>query len=180
MRSPSSPRLLLLDEPTSALDVTVQARILALLERLAGAPCRLPVVSHNLAVVERICQSVVVLYLGRVAEAGDTRRVLARPAHPYTAALLSAVPHLHRGAAGRDRLVLHGPLPDPAARPSGCVFHQRCPIAVELCRTRVPALREVDGRFAACHRAEDVLAGALEDGVAGIAATATDNPRGGA
>jgi peptide/nickel transport system ATP-binding protein len=166
------PRLLLLDEPTSALDVTVQDKILALLERLRDERgVAYLFVSHNLAVVERICEAVVVLYLGRVAESGDTRRVLARPAHPYTAALRSAVPQLRRAGAARDRLVLHGALPDPASRPRGCVFHARCPLAIERCIAEVPALREVDGRLAACHRAEDVLAGALDDGAAATAIT---------
>ncbi len=137
------PRLLVLDEPTSALDVTVQARILALFERLRDER-RLAylLISHNLAVVERLC----------------TEEVLARPAHPYTHALRSAVPELDL-ASRRQRVVVSGPPPDPADPPPGCVFHPRCPLAADVCRTDVPPLREVaPGRLAACHFAEEVLA----------------------
>jgi peptide/nickel transport system ATP-binding protein len=154
------PRLLVLDEPTSALDVTVQARILSLFERLRDER-RLAylLISHNLAIVERLCEETVVLYLGRVVEQGRTEDVLARPAHPYTLALRSAVPELDL-AARRPRVVVPGPPPDPANPPPGCVFHPRCPLAADVCRTDVPALREVaPGRLAACHFAEDVLAG---------------------
>jgi oligopeptide/dipeptide ABC transporter ATP-binding protein len=157
------PKLLLLDEPTSALDVTVQDQVLTLLERLREERrVAYLFVSHNLAVVERLCEAVVVLYHGRVVETGDTATVLARPAHPYTVALRSAVPQLRRDAMRRERIVLHGAPPDPASPPPGCVFHPRCPVAVDRCRVEVPALREVAGRNVACHRAEDVLAGALD------------------
>ena len=157
------PRLLLLDEPTSAVDVTVQDQVLRLLERLrAEREVSYLFVSHNLAVVERICESVVVLYHGRVAETGPTRVVLGRPAHPYTVALRSAVPQLKPGLRG-GRIVLHGAPPDPANPPPGCVFHPRCPLAIERCRTEVPLLGEVAGRRVACHRADEVLAGALDN-----------------
>ena len=154
------PRLLVLDEPTSALDVTVQARILSLFERLRDER-RLAylLISHNLAVVERLCDETVVLYLGRIVEQGKTEEVLARPAHPYTHALRSAVPELDL-AARRQRVLVPGPPPDPADPPPGCVFHPRCPLAADICRTDVPPLREVaPRRLAACHFAEDVLAG---------------------
>jgi len=156
------PRLLLLDEPTSAVDVTVQDQVLRLLERLREErEVSYLFVSHNLAVVERLCESVVVLYHGRVAETGPTRVVLGNPAHPYTVALRSAVPQLRPGIRG-TRIVLHGAPPDPANPPPGCVFHPRCPIAIERCRTEVPVLGEVGGRRVACHRAAEVLAGALD------------------
>jgi oligopeptide/dipeptide ABC transporter ATP-binding protein len=154
------PRLLVLDEPTSALDVTVQSRILGLFERLREErKLAYLLISHNLAVVERLCDETVVLYLGRIVEQGKTEDVLARPAHPYTHALRSAVPELDL-ASRRERVVVHGPPPDPADPPPGCVFHPRCPLAVDVCRTDVPPLREVaPGRLAACHFAEDVLTG---------------------
>jgi len=156
-----SPQLLVLDEPTSALDVTVQDQVLSLLERMrAEHGVSFLFISHNLAVVERLCESLVVLYHGRVVETGPTAAVLAQPAHPYTVALRSAVPQL-KGV--RDaRLVLHGALPDPASPPPGCVFHPRCPLAVDRCRIEVPSLVELSGgRQVACHRGDEVLAGAL-------------------
>ena len=154
------PRLLVLDEPTSCLDVTVQARILALFERLRDER-RLAylLISHNLAVVERLCNETVVLYLGRIVEQGPTDSLLTRPAHPYTQALRSAVPELDL-AARRQRMVVPGIPADPTDPPHGCVFHPRCPLVADVCRTDVPPLREIaPGRRAACHFAEDVLAG---------------------
>lgn len=158
------PRLLLLDEPTSAVDVTVQDQVLTLLERLrAEREVSYLFISHNLAVIERVCESVVVLYHGRVAETGPTSSVLANPGHPYTVALRSAVPQL-KNAGRRGRLVLHGAPPDPANPPPGCVFHPRCPLAIERCRNEVPLLADVGGgRRVACHRVDEVLAGALTE-----------------
>jgi oligopeptide/dipeptide ABC transporter ATP-binding protein len=158
------PKLLLLDEPTSALDVTIQDQVLALLERLREQRSAAYLfVSHNLAVVERMCERLVVLYHGRVMETGDTETILRQSAHPYTTALRSAVPQLHRDGSARRRIVLPGSPPDPTSHPSGCVFHPRCPLAVDVCRVEVPAPRELAGRLTACHRAEDVLGGALAD-----------------
>ena len=156
-----SPKLLVLDEPTSALDVTVQDQVLSLLERMqAEHGVSFLFISHNLAVVERLCESAVVLYHGRIVETGPTAAVLAQPAHPYTVALRSAVPQLKGEREGR--LVLRGALPDPANPPPGCVFHPRCPLAVERCRTEVPVLKAIGpDRSVACHRADEVLAGAL-------------------
>jgi oligopeptide/dipeptide ABC transporter ATP-binding protein len=152
------PRHMVFDEPTSALDVTVQERILALIEDIRerrGFGYLL--VSHNLAVVQRLCESLCVLYLGQVVEKGPSRRVLDRPAHPYTVALRSAVPRLD-GSGPTSRVVLSGPPADPANRPAGCSFHPRCPMAAPICQTDAPALREIEpGRWAACHRAEEVL-----------------------
>ncbi len=155
-----SPRLLILDEPTSALDVTAQARILALVRRLRqerALSCLL--ITHNLAIVTSLCEQLVVLYLGRVAETGPAAALLARPAHPYTLALRSAVPEVD-AAARRSRIVLPGDPPQAGSPPPGCPFHPRCPLAVDQCRTAVPALRAVaPGRQAACHRAGEVLSG---------------------
>ncbi len=152
-----APRLLVLDEPTSALDVRAQARILALIGRLrSDRALGYLLITHNVAIVSELCEQTAVLYLGRVAESGPTGDLLRNPAHPYTEALRSAVPEIGT-AARRDRLV----------RPAGCVFHPRCPLAVDMCRTEVPALRAAGppGRLVACHRAGDVLGGALRRGL---------------
>jgi oligopeptide/dipeptide ABC transporter ATP-binding protein len=155
------PRLLVLDEPTSALDVRAQARILELIARLR-AERRLSylLITHNLAIVSELCEQTAVLYLGRVAEIGPTAELLGAPAHPYTRALRSAVPEV-AASARTSRIILHGEPPDAISPPPGCVFHPRCPLAIDRCRAEVPALRAVaPGRQAACHRAEEVLAGA--------------------
>jgi oligopeptide/dipeptide ABC transporter ATP-binding protein len=155
-----APRLLVLDEPTSALDVTAQARILALVRRLRDErQLAYLLITHNLAIIPGLCEQMVVLYLGRVAEAGPTGELLARPAHPYTLALRSAVPEVE-AAARRSRIILPGDAPHAAAPPPGCAFHPRCPLAVEICRTSVPQPRTVaPGRQVACHRGEEVLSG---------------------
>jgi oligopeptide/dipeptide ABC transporter ATP-binding protein len=156
------PRMLVLDEPTSALDVTVQARVLELIRRLrASHSLAYLLVSHNLAVVQELCEQTAVMYVGQIVERGPTRMLLARPAHPYTVALRSAVPEIDLGAR-RERVVLHGALPNPAHPPPGCRFHPRCPIAIDVCRAEVPPLRPVEpGRAVACHRADEVLRGGL-------------------
>jgi oligopeptide/dipeptide ABC transporter ATP-binding protein len=156
------PRMLVLDEPTSALDVTVQARVLELIRRLrASHSLAYLLVSHNLAVVQELCEETAVMYVGQIVERGPTRMLLARPAHPYTGALRSAVPEINLGAR-RERVVLHGALPNPADPPPGCRFHPRCPIAIDVCRVEVPPLRPVEpGRVVACHRADEVLRGGL-------------------
>ncbi|MEV4297885.1 ABC transporter ATP-binding protein [Microbispora rosea] len=146
------PRLLVLDEPTSALDVTVQARILDLLERLAAEHgLGYLLITHNLGVVGRLCRTSSVMFAGRVVESGPTGELLTRPAHPYTRALRDAVPRLGGEpprAAGRT---------EAAAAESGCPFRLRCPLAVDRCREETPQAREVEGRKVACHRAEEVL-----------------------
>jgi peptide/nickel transport system ATP-binding protein len=155
------PRLLVLDEPTSALDVTAQARVLELIQRLR-AERRLAylLISHNLAVVGELCEQTAVMYLGRIVELGSTARLLAQPAHPYTRALRSAVPEID-AAARHVRVPLGGEPGSAADLPSGCVFHPRCPLVTDRCRTERPALREVvPSRVVACHRAEEVLASA--------------------
>jgi oligopeptide/dipeptide ABC transporter ATP-binding protein len=155
-----SPRLLVLDEPTSALDVTAQERVLATIRRLRaerGLACLL--ITHNLAIVPELCEHTAVLYLGRIAETGPTASLLASPAHPYTLALRSAVPEVDP-ARRRSRIILPGGAQVAAARPDGCAFHPRCPLAIDRCRVAVPEPRSVaPGREAACHRAEEVLAG---------------------
>jgi len=155
-----SPRLLVLDEPTSALDVTAQARILALIRRLrAERALAYLLITHNLAIVPELCEQTAVLYLGRIVESGPTADLLARPAHPYTLALCSAVPEIDP-ATRRSRIILPGDTPPAGSQPGGCPFHPRCPLAVDLCRVTVPPPHEVaPGRLAACHRAEEVLGG---------------------
>jgi peptide/nickel transport system ATP-binding protein len=151
-----SPRLLVLDEPTSALDVSVQAVILHLLadlrERLAMTYL---FVSHDLNVVRLFSDRVMVMYLGRVAELGRADRVFEQPRHPYTRALLSAVP-LPRSGARRARVALAGEPRSPVdPSPHVCRFHGRCPEGFDRCEREMPALRPVgDGHEAACHRAD--------------------------
>ncbi|MDR2987582.1 MAG: ABC transporter ATP-binding protein [Nocardiopsaceae bacterium] len=155
------PMLLVLDEPTSALDVRTQAHILKLIARLrTERELSYLLITHNFGVVSELCEQTAVLYLGKIAEIGKTDVLLRAAAHPYTVALRSAVPEVDV-AARRSRIVLPGDPPDAANPPSGCVFHPRCPLAVDRCRTEVPVLREAgQGHRVACHRAEDVLAGA--------------------
>lgn len=155
------PEVLVLDEPTSALDVRSQAQILKLIASLRSEhDLSYLLITHNFGVVSELCEQTAVLYLGKIAEIGSTQVLLRAPAHPYTVALRSAVPEV-AVAGRRSRIVLPGDPPDATNPPSGCVFHPRCPLAVDRCRTEVPALREAGpGHRVACHRAEDVLAGA--------------------
>lgn len=137
----SQPRFIVADEPVSALDVSIQAEVVNLLQKLQrDLGLALMFISHDLSVVEVIADRVLVLYLGRVMEVAPTEALYRRPAHPYTAALLQAVPGAR--TAG-DRLILKGEIPSPAAPPSGCVFRTRCPFAIDDCAKVVPPLRDV-------------------------------------
>ena len=145
-----NPQLLVCDEPTSALDVSVQAQILNLLadlQRQRGLAYLF--ITHNLSVVEFLAHAVAVMYLGRIVETGPVEKVLAVPAHPYTQALLSAVPRVEK--SGRPVIRLTGELPSPANPPAGCHFHPRCPQVMPVCRERYPQEKEVDGRRVCCH-----------------------------
>ena len=146
----SGPDLLLADEPTTALDVTVQAQILELLERLRQElGLSVLLITHDLAVVAETCERVVVMYCGEVVEEAGVHDLFARPAHPYTRALLAALPRLGAPAA-RGRLpAVPGQVPDPAARPSGCAFHPRCPEAFAPCPAVEPPLYALPGGRAA-------------------------------
>jgi peptide/nickel transport system ATP-binding protein len=157
------PDFIVADEPVSALDVSVQAQVLNLLQDLQQAfGLTMLFIAHDLAVVEYLCDEVVVMYLGRVMERGPSRSVYEAPRHPYTQALLSASP-VPDPKAHRSRIVLQGDIPSPMNPPSGCVFRTRCPYAIAACAGIAPPLDSVGpGHDAACIRKDDpeVRAGA--------------------
>jgi peptide/nickel transport system ATP-binding protein len=155
------PRLVIADEPVSALDVSVQAQILNLLLDLqAELQLTYLFVAHDLSVVRHISNRVAVMYVGRMAELATTEALFTAPKHPYTAALLSAVPEPDPRRRAQ-RVVLQGEVANPADPPSGCYFHPRCPYTVDRCQTQTPAWQEVArGHFVSCHRADELrLAG---------------------
>ena len=153
------PRLVIADEPVSALDVSVQVQILNLMKELQQRMnLAYLFVAHDLAVVRYVCDRILVMYLGKIVEVGTPDEILARPTHPYTQALLSAVPDVEKGlrarAEGSSRIILKGDVPSPTQQISGCPFHPRCPVARDRCRTEPPALREIHPRHtSACHYA---------------------------
>ncbi|MCF6470573.1 dipeptide ABC transporter ATP-binding protein [Nonomuraea sp. MG754425] len=153
-----SPRLVVADEAVSALDVSVRAQILNLLMDLQEeSDLGFLFVSHDLGIIEHVADEVAVMYLGRVVEQGPTEELYTRPTHPYTEALLSAVPDPDPAAKRhRERIKLLGDIADPAHVPPGCPFHPRCVYAKDTCRTERPPLREVQGRRVACHFAEEL------------------------
>jgi peptide/nickel transport system ATP-binding protein/oligopeptide transport system ATP-binding protein len=147
-----SPKLIVCDEPVSALDVSIQAQVLNLLRNLQkDFNLTYVFISHDLSVIRQIADRIAVMYLGRVVELGDSESIYEHPKHPYTAALLSAVPRATTG--GRQRIVLSGDVPSPISPPAACVFHPRCPrFHAGRCDIETPVLRELTpGQEAACH-----------------------------
>ena len=149
------PELIICDEPVSALDVSIQAQIVNLLKDLQrDLNLTYVFISHDLSVVRNLCDRVVVMYLGRIAEFASRRQLYDGAVHPYTKALMSAVPIPDPDVeATRERVILSGDLPSPSNPPSGCRFRTRCPIAIDQCGDTIPELREVaDDHWAACIR----------------------------
>ncbi|MEM7442156.1 MAG: dipeptide ABC transporter ATP-binding protein [Pseudomonadota bacterium] len=155
----SGPKLLIGDEPVSALDVSVQAQVVNLLEDLKRElDLTLVIIAHDLAVIRHMSDRVAVMYLGQIVESGPADTIFAEPRHPYTLALLAAVPEPVPGRA-RNHAELTGEMPSPSNPPSGCRFHTRCPYAREACGAQVPELRSVDDEHeVACHYWEDIAA----------------------
>ncbi|WP_188454095.1 ABC transporter ATP-binding protein [Virgibacillus oceani] len=153
------PDLVICDEPVSALDVSIQAQVINLMEDLQEEfNLTYIFIAHDLSVVHHISDRVAVMYLGELVEIGEANELYQNPKHPYTQALLSAVPEAnpHRD---KQRIILKGDLPSPANPPQGCKFHTRCPFAEEICRTQEPKLKKVSatGQMASCHFAEEVV-----------------------
>ena len=148
------PALIVCDEPVSALDVSVQGQVVNLLRDLQrDRGLSYVFVSHDLRIVRHIADRVAVMYLGRIVEIGDKEAIYRQPLHPYTQALLAAVPSARPGRP-RRRAAVQGEIPSPMNPPAGCAFHTRCPLATDRCRVERPVLRTVAGRDVACHLAE--------------------------
>jgi len=149
-----APRLVICDEPVSALDVSVRAQVINLLMDLKSElGLAYLFISHDLSVVEHVSDRIAVMYLGRIVELADRQTLWTRPRHPYTRALISAVPAVSPDAPATERIRLVGDLPSPIDPPSGCTFRTRCPMAVPECAVRVPGLRALaPGHEVACHR----------------------------
>lgn len=148
-----NPKLIIADEPVSALDVCIQAQVMNLLKELQNEfKITFLIIAHDLAVVEHMCDRIVVMYLGRIVEMASDRELLLNPMHPYTEALLSAVPIANPDSEKKKRIILEGDIPNPANPPSGCHFHARCRYLSAQCATEAPTLRDVGNEhLVACH-----------------------------
>lgn len=154
-----SPKLIVADEPISALDVSIQAQIVNLLRDLQQELGLTYIfISHDLKIVEYLSDRVAVMYLGRVVEMAPSSDLYREPQHPYTRALLSAVP-IPNPSRKRERVILEGDVPNPISPPSGCAFHPRCPLVIDRCRTEAPPLVQIGGRdhYSACFRSGEPL-----------------------
>lgn len=146
-----NPKLVVADEPVSALDVSIQSQVINLLQDLQEQfQLTYLFIAHDLSVVKHISDRIGVMYLGRIVELADKNKLFESPKHPYTKALLSAIP-VPNPLIKKERIVLQGDVPNPANPPSGCTFHPRCSACMDICRKEKPAFREVDGQFVACH-----------------------------
>jgi peptide/nickel transport system ATP-binding protein/oligopeptide transport system ATP-binding protein len=147
-----NPQLIIADEPVSALDVSIQAQIVNLLVKLQDElHLSYLFISHDLAVVEHISDRVAIMYLGKIVEIAPSKNIYSEPQHPYTKALLSAIP-IPNPISNEQRTILKGDIPNPANPPSGCAFRTRCPQAEKICEKQIPALIKIGhDHFAACH-----------------------------
>ena len=164
-----NPKIIIADEPVSALDVSIQAQVINLLQDLQKEfGIAYLVISHDLSVVQHICDRIAVMYLGLIVEIADADELIMSPRHPYTEALLSAVPIPDPSASGKkERIILRGDVPSPVNPPSGCRFHTRCPYKEDKCVSEVPLLRQVSGgHLTACHFAEKIFGSAQASGAA--------------
>jgi peptide/nickel transport system ATP-binding protein/oligopeptide transport system ATP-binding protein len=152
------PKLIICDEAVSALDVSVQAQVLNLLKKLQKEyDLTYLFISHDLGVVRHISDRIIVMYLGKVVEVAEKKQLFDRPLHPYTQALLSAIPEPNRKKK-KERIILKGEVPSPINPPTGCRFHTRCPLATDLCRSQAPELRVIEsGHQVSCHYADASL-----------------------
>jgi len=157
------PEYIVADEPVSMIDVSNRAEILLLLKSIRDSrEIGILYITHDIATARYVSERIAVMYLGELVETGPTTEVLRKPIHPYTTLLLNSVPEPSPSARRKRRMVIRGEPPSPLNPPSGCKFHTRCPLAVEICRTEKPPLIEYfKDHYAACHRAEEIISGSV-------------------